>query len=519
MTTWIHRRPAEQIAAELAAAAGPLAGLTVAVKDNIDVAGLPTTCACPAFAYTPARDATAVARLRAAGAVIAGKANMDQFATGLVGTRSPYGAVADLRRPAYAGGGSSSGSAAAVAAGEADIALGTDTAGSGRVPAAFQGIVGAKPSIGLVPVDGVVPACRSFDCVSVFARSVALAERVLDAIGEAPSGPAGAPPEPRLATFDISAASESFRSSFAKAVDELDLTAIDAEPFLEAGELLYGGGFAAERYAAVGRFIEAHREDCDPIVAAIILGGREITGAQYVADVERLDVLRLRVRSLLAGFDGLVLPTAPFQPTLAEVAADPVGVNRELGVFSTFCNLLGLCARSVPAGGADGFGVTVFAPAGHDRVAADLARLIERGLPDDSLSPPPGTVALLVVGAHMSGMPLNGELVARGGRLLGPVSTAPDYRLYALDTVPAKPGLVRGGYASIEGELWALPPGGLASLLASLPQPMVLGRVALADGREVVGFLCEPAALADAAEITGHGGWRAYLLASVGSTG
>jgi allophanate hydrolase len=501
MSIWIQRRPADEVEAE-AAAVDPtlaLAGLTVAIKDNIDVAGMATTCGCPAFSYDPERDATCVARLRAAGAVIAGKTNMDQFATGLVGTRSPHGAVADLRHPDRVGGGSSSGSAAAVAAGHVDVALGTDTAGSGRVPAAFQRIVGAKPSFGRVPVDGVVPACRSFDCVSVFASSVELAERVLEVIGDPPPGPLAAPPQPRLAHLEGTPVEAPPFSS----------EAIDPTPFLEAGALLYGGAFIAERYAAVGQFVADHRDACDPVVASIILAGADIQAAAYVQDCERLERLRAHALALLDGYDGLLVPTAPYQPTLAEVAADPVGANQRVGTYATFCNLIGLCAYALPSG------VTVLARAGEDRLLADLARTLEAAGPAGPAAgvprPPAGSSALLVVGAHMSGLPLNGQLLERGARLLGPAVTAAAYRLFALDTDPPKPGLVRGGSAAITGELWALSPAGLGSLLSILPQPMALGRVALSDGSEVVGFLCEPAALETAQEISAFGGWRDYL--------
>jgi allophanate hydrolase len=501
MSVWIHRRPSDEVEAERAAVDPglPLAGLTVAVKDNIDVAGMATTCGCPAFEYLPERDAACVSRLRAAGAVIVGKTNMDQFATGLVGTRSPHGAVADIRHPTLVGGGSSSGSAAAVALGEVDVALGTDTAGSGRVPAAFQRIVGAKPSFGRVPIRGVVPACRSFDSVSVFAPSVDLAERVLEVIGDPPPGPLAAPPQPRLAHLD----------GVPIPATPFDSEPIDAAPFLEAGALLYGGAFVAERYAAVGEFIAGHVDQCDPVVASIILAGADVTAAAYLADCERLDALRARALGVLAGFDGLVIPTAPYQPTLAEVAADPVGVNQRVGIYTTFCNLIGLCAYALPSG------VTVLARTGEDRLLADLARQVEAAGPAGGpASAPAGSTTLLVVGAHMSGMPLNSQLTNRGARLLGPASTSPSYRLFALDTDPPKPGLVRGGSVSILGELWAMSEAGLGSLLAQLPQPMALGRVTLEDGREVVGFLCEPAALDGAEEISAFGGWRDYRRAT-----
>jgi allophanate hydrolase len=514
----------------------PLAGSTVAVKDNIDVAGLPTTAGCPAFAYEPAVDATAVARLRAAGAIVLGKTSLDQFATGLVGTRSPYGEVRDVRDPTLVSGGSSSGSAVAVALGIADLALATDTAGSGRIPAAFQGIVGLKATLGVVPTAGVVPACRSFDCVSVMAPTLEAAQRALTVIGDSEHsarGPLAAGSPPRLATFPDDALSElspEYRGAFERAKARVreagaTISEIDPTPFLTAGGLLYDGAFVAERYAAVGRFIESHERDADPSVAAIVLGARDVSAAAYVADCERLDGLRRKAFAELAGFDGLLLPTAPWQPTLEEVHADPLDVNRRLGSYVMFCNLINLCAAALPAGEVPGgqFGVTLYAPADHDPALADLCGQLAPvfdarapGAPAPGRGEPVGAIELLVVGAHMRGMPLNSELTERGARFVQETATAPNYRLFALGTLPAKPGLVRVaagelGAAPVAGELWALPAAGLASLLAGLPMPMALGRVALFDGTEVVGFLCEPAALAGAKEITAHGGWRAYL--------
>jgi allophanate hydrolase len=373
----------------------PLAGATVAVKDNIDVAELPTTAGCPAFSYPARQDAPAVARLREAGAIVIGKTNMDQFATGLVGTRSPYGAVRDARRPEYISGGSSSGSAVAVALALCDLAVGTDTAGSGRVPAAFQGVVGVKPTRGLVSVRGVVPACRSFDCVSVFASSVAVADEGLRVIaGPDPEdpltrawpadAPLAAPPKPRVAIPSLAALaglSPEARRAFTDATSTLQATGaqlleIDLGPFLAAGRLLYDGAFVAERYAAVGGFIASHRHDVDAVVARIILAGGSIGPSQYAADWARLDELRAAAMRELGDAHAVMVPTAPAQPTIAAVAADPVGENGRLGTYTSFCNLLDLCAVAVPAGEADGgcFGVTLIAPAFHDRVVADLAQ-------------------------------------------------------------------------------------------------------------------------------------------------
>jgi allophanate hydrolase len=377
----------------------PLAGATLAVKDNVDVAGMPTTAACPAYAHTPDRSAPVVARLCAAGAVVLGKTNLDQFATGLVGTRSPYGAVRDARRPEYVSGGSSSGSALAVALGQADLALGTDTAGSGRVPAAFQGIVGLKPTRGLVPVLGVVPACRTLDCVTVFARDLDAAERAMavmagfepdDPLSRARpfDAPSRAPETPRIAVPEADALpglSAAAREAFAAAADALgaagaELVPVDPAPFLAAGELLYGGAFVAERHAAFGAFVEAHPDEVDPSVAAIVLSAGSITASQLVADGERRDRLALEARRVFATADALLLPTVSHQPTIAQVSADPIGENSRLGVYTSCANLLDLCAVAVPAGEADGgqFGVSVLAPAFADAVAADVAKLLTR---------------------------------------------------------------------------------------------------------------------------------------------
>ena len=551
---WIDLRPREEVLAEAAAVdarsrAGEvlaLAGLVVAVKGNIDVAGIDTTAGCPSYAYRPAASATVVQRLVDAGAVVVGTTNLDQFATGLVGTRSPHGAVRDARRPDRVSGGSSSGSAVAVALGLVDVAVGTDTAGSGRVPAAFQGVVGLKPTRGLLPATGVVPACRELDCVSVFAPTVALAELAAAVM----SGPDGAdplarrwPPGAPLAASsrpvvgipgdaDLAELTPAARTAFGQAAQLLAehgavLVEIDPAAFLDAGQLLYGGAFVAERYAAVGAFLETNRDDplVDPTVAGIVLSAREVPGHALARDRERLDLLRHSVGALFAGggsrprLDAVLLPTVVAQPTIAEVRADPVGANARLGRWTTGTNLLDLCAVAVPAGVADGgqFGVSIVAPAFADRVAADLARLLRAEEPATDLAWGPPGIDLVVVGAHLSGQPLNGQLTAAGARLVESVSTAAQYRLHALDTVPGKPGLARVGPgqngSAIEAEVWRLPATALAELLASLPQPMALGPVELADGRTRVGFLCQPAALAAAPDISSFGGWRGYLAA------
>ncbi|AEV86994.1 allophanate hydrolase [Actinoplanes sp. SE50] len=526
---WITLRPvtdllADAVVVEARLAAGeelPLAGKLVAVKDNIDVAGLPTTAGCPAYAYRPAVSATAVQRLVDAGALILGKTNLDQFATGLVGTRSPYGAVRDVRDPTRVSGGSSSGSAVVVALGIADLALGTDTAGSGRVPAAFQGIVGMKPTPGLVPTDGVVPACRSFDCVTVFARTLGEGRQALGIISD-PMPPSGAaPPHPIVAVPDrceLTALSPDRLDAFEQVTKDLEaagarLRPIRLAPFLAAAKLLYQGGFVAERYAAVGAFIDEHPAEVDPTVRAIIGAARDIPAHVLVADTERLDRLRAEAMAEWGDADALLLPTAPTHPTSAEVAADPIGVNATLGTYTNFCNLFGLSAVAVPAA----FGVQIIARGFADTVAADVAALVLGETPCGGTT---GTgLPLLVVGAHLTGQPLNHQLTEPGGRFLRAVRTAAHYRLHALPTDPPKPGLVRvaAGGAAIEGEVWALPPDALGRLLAGLPSPMALGPVRLADGTTVTGFLCEGVAAEGAPDITGHGGWRAYLSSRAGS--
>ena len=516
----------------------PLAGRTLAVKDNIDVAGLPTTAGCPAYASTPARSAPAVARLEAAGAVVVGKTNLDQFATGLVGTRSPYGAVRDAWRPDHVSGGSSSGSGVAVALGLVDLALGTDTAGSGRVPAAFGGTVGVKPTRGRVPVTGVVPACRSYDCVTAFARDLDLAELAAelmagldeaDPLGRAwpQDAPLAAPERPRVGRppdQQLDALTPEALAAFGAAAERLaaagvEVVEVGVGAYLEAGKLLYQGALVAERHAAVGSFVDAHPDEVDPTVGSIIGAAGELSASAYVRDVERLDSLALEVHATLAGLDALLLPTTTRQPTLVAVAADPVGENTRLGTYTNGTNLCDLAALAVPAGEADGgrFGVTFLGPAFSDRVLADLGRRLLGGADPAAGTTTPG-IDLLVVGAHRAGQPLHRELADRGARFVDVVRTAATYRLHRLATSPPKPGLVRvaEGGAAIEGERWRLPPAGLASFLAALPAPMALGRVTLEDGSTCVGFLCEPAALAGAEDITAHGSWLAYLARSSG---
>jgi allophanate hydrolase len=513
-----------------------LAGRLLAVKDNIDVAGVPTTAGCPSFGYIPAASATAVSRLTDAGALVIGKTNMDQFATGLVGTRSPYGIVRHASLPGRIAGGSSSGSAVAVALGIADFALGTDTAGSGRVPAALHGLVGLKPTLGLVPTTGVVPAARSYDCVSVFASTLREARDALaPMIGPDPldvtsrDWPAdtrlAARPAPQVAVPDpagLAALSSAGRAAFAAAAARLArsgarLVEVDVEPFLAAARLLYDGALVAERYAAVGEFLSGAPPDADPTVAAIVLAGAAIPAHRLVADRDRLAEYRHSAAEALAGSDALLLPTTTGHPSIAEVLAEPVASNSRMGVYTNFVNLLDMAAVAVPAGWADGgpFGVSVITRAFDDQVGIDLASRLT-GEPLGEPLPAPGA-DLVVFGAHLAGQPLNHQLTDLGARLVGPVRTAPEYRMVALPGDPPRPGVLRvaAGGVTLPGERWRLAPAALGRFLAGLTEPMSLGPIRLADGRAAIGFHCDPVAAAAGSDISGFGGWLAYRTARV----
>ena len=546
---WITLRPEAEVSAEVdtqlarvaAGESAPLAGLLFAVKDNIDVAGLPTTAACPGFSRAVETDATAVARLRAAGAVVLGKTNLDQFATGLVGTRSPYGAVRSAVHPDRISGGSSSGSAVAVALGFVDFALGTDTAGSGRVPAALQGLVGVKASVGLVPMTGVVPACRSLDCVTAFATRLDLADLVvgimggtdgLDALGvELPaSAPLAAPEHPVVAVprgNDLGALSPLWRGAFDAHVGRLrsagvTVVEIDFGPFLDAAALLYDGAFVAERYAAVGAVVEQNPAGLDPVVASIVLASGTLPAHRLAADRVRLAELRAAAEASIAGVDALLIPTTTHHPTLAEVAADPVAVNSRLGTFTNFANLFGYPAYAVPISSGEAHenvGVQVLARPFADAVARDVAELVQRV---EALDEPASLlvgaaeaergVDLLVVGAHLSGLPLHPRLRRHGALDRGEVRTAPGYTLVALGDALNRPGMVRDPATadSVLGELWRVPETALAALLIEAAAPLGLGRVTLDDGREVVGYLCEAAAATGKTVVEG-GDWRRYV--------
>lgn len=553
---FLHLIPLETALAE-ASALGPhdpermpLWGVPFAVKDNIDVAGVPTTAACPAFAYQPDTDAFVVAALRRAGAIPVGKTNLDQFAAGLVGVRSPYPIPKNALDPEIVPGGSSSGSAVAVAQGLVGFSLGTDTAGSGRVPAALNNIVGLKPTLGAVSATGVVPACRTVDTVSVFALTVPDAYAVFRSAavfdpGDAYARPVSVPAfgsVPATSTVGVpDRASRIFfgdtdqEAAFSAALDELAalggrLVEVDFRPFFAVARMLYEGPWVAERFTVVERLMEAAPEALHPVTRQIIEAGKQYSAADTFRAQYVLRALKRQVAPVLDDVDVLCVPSVPTFYTVADLAADPIRPNARLGTYTNFVNLLDLCGIAVPTAvrrdGRPG-SVTLLAPAGRDAPVAALAAALHRrsgaplgatgwSQPVQAALPAAvgaGEIAVAVVGAHMSGLPLNGELTRRGARFLTAGKTAPGYRLYRLaGPPPVRPGLVRdGGEASIELEVWSLPAERLGDFLEGVPQPLAIGTVALADGGPVKGFLCETAGLDGAEDITRYGGWRRYL--------
>jgi allophanate hydrolase len=580
---WISRVPWESVTARARALAKayaegpdgpgrfPLFGIPFAVKDNLDVEGMPTTAACPAFSFAPKATATAIAKLEAAGALLIGKTNMDQFATGLVGTRSPYGTVRNPFHPAYIPGGSSSGSGVAVAAGLASFALGTDTAGSGRVPAGFNNVVGLKPTRGMISAHGVFPACKSLDCVSVFALTVADAFLVLrHCRGEDPLDPFSRPvpgllqgPSARFSPggtarfhFGVPDArhleffgDHESQSLFRKAVERMQsLGGVALEvpfaPFAEAARLLYQGPWLAEREAAFGAFLDGNPGEVLPVIREVMGRAKSLAAADGFRAYYRLKELRKEAEGFFRGLDFLLVPTAPTQYKRQDVEVDPVQLNTRLGYYTNFVNLMDLCAFAVPSGFKENglpFGVTLIAPAFHDGALASAAAAFHKAtglamgatphpVPDGypemgrdgtggtGTEIPPaasaGKVRLAVAGLHLSGQPLNFQLLNLGARLAGTRKTAPRYRLYALERPGRKfPGLVRQieGGAAVELEVWEMGPAALGAFMENVKEPLCIGQVELENGEKAMGFLCEAWAAEDAVEITNYGGWRAYL--------
>ena len=525
-----------------------LSGLTFAAKDNIDVAGLPTTAGCPAFAFTPERNAQVVQKLLDAGAHLAGKTNLDQFACGLNGTRSPYGAVPNAINPLYVSGGSSSGSAYVVATGQVDFALGTDTAGSGRVPAGLNNIVGLKPSRGLISARGVLPAAQSVDCVSIFARTVAMAVKVLEnAIGFDPLDPysrkleLSAQPFGAAFRFGVPSALEFYgdmaaSAAFDEAIDRLKAmggtpVTVDFAPLAEAAALLYESALVAERYTAIRNFFDTHEADVIEPVRSIIASGRNYSAADLYEAQTRLKQLGQQADAMWANIDWLLVPTAPTHYSIEAMQQDPVTLNRNLGAYTNFVNLLDYAALSVPSSmRPDGlpFGITLIGRCGSDWQLAELGQRYHHaggltqgatGLPLPPMTPiagirRPASVKVAVVGAHLSGMPLNWQLTDRGATLIACTETAPHYRLYALPgTTPPKPGLLRvaaGQGARIALEVWDMPLSEYGSFVALIPGPLGIGTLELDDASTVQGFICEAQGLHGAEDVTHLGCWRAY---------
>ena len=541
---WISRVPRdelEQRAAALENAAEssslPLAGVPFAIKDNIDLSGLPTTAACPEYSYSPTRSATVVDRLLAAGAVPLGKTNMDQFATGLVGVRSPYGIAKNPYGADFIPGGSSSGSAVAVASGLCSFALGTDTAGSGRVPAAFNNLVGLKPTRGLLSTRGVVPACRSLDCVSIFTRSVNDASEILrvtaaqdpeDSYSRVATPPLNFPTtKPRIGVPRASEleffGDESAAALFQAAIERWSalgavLIEVSIAPLLEAARLLYEGPWVAERYAALKPFLLKNSSALHPVTRDIIAPAATLGATSAFEAFYRLSALQAKADLLFASFDALLLPTTPTIYRISQVLADPIRLNSRLGTYTNFMNLLDLCGLALPAGFLANkmpWGVTLAAPAFHDDRLLGLGALfLGESKPSPALTCAGPFVELAVCGAHLSGLPLNWQLTTLGARLKRRVATVPEYAFYRLaGTVPAKPGLIHTGPSghAIEVEVWDIPVAAYGFFVSQIPSPLGIGTLKLADGSRVQGFLCEHSAIQGQEDISHLGGWRHYL--------
>ena len=558
---WIHLRSKAELLESAARleqrkAAGedlPLYGLPYAVKDNIDVDGIPTTAACPGFSHLPERSAFVVQKLQDAGALLIGKTNLDQFATGLVGVRSPYGVAVNPFDAERIPGGSSSGSAVAVSSGLVSFSLGTDTAGSGRIPASFNNLVGLKPTRGVLSTSGVVPACRSLDCVSVFALTVHDASEVAklaaghdssdaysrpDAArvhftpGDAPAGfRFGVPGPSFLGELDFGGT----RADFERAVERLKRLGgtpveLDFEPFYRAGQMLYEGAFVAERAASVQGILSAGPSGVLPVITKVLSKADGFSATDAFIGAQTLAEHARKARLAWPSMDVLVVPTTPFFPKVSEVEADPIGLNSRLGALMNFANLLDLSALAVPSNfRSDGlpFGITLFGRRDADALLAAIGAAFQKdvagklGATNTPLppSPPPpspraGNLLLAVVGAHLSGQPLNKQLTELSARLVRACKTSPDYRLYALpNTTPPKPGLARVSShgSAIEVEVWELTTEAFGQFMKGVPAPMTIGTLLLEDGSKVLGFGCEPIALEGATDITEFGGWRAYL--------
>lgn len=545
----------------------PLYGIPFAIKDNIDLAGVPTTAACPEFSYTPEKSATVVQRLIDAGAIPVGKANMDQFATGLVGVRSPdpWGPCCNVFDKNMISGGSSSGSAVAVALGQVSFSLGTDTAGSGRVPASLNNIVGLKPSRGIISTEGVVPACKSLDCVSIFALNIENANTVLDVAVAFDKDNAysranphynnhryykpehnftlGVPKRDQLAWFGM----EESQGLFFEAIKNIEaagggLQEIDFSPFIDAAKLLYEGPWVAERYHAIKEIFDNNPGALLPVIHTIIGKGAEASALDTFDAQYKLAALRRRAEFELNKVDAIVTPTMPRYFSIDEVAKEPVVLNSQLGYYTNFMNLLDCSAVAVPCGfykNGVGFGVTLFQSAFSDKKLLSIAATIQNklqlapgncgltyDLPVEGSRPSTtraseASVDVLVCGAHLDGLPLNWQLRERGASLQLLTQTSRHYRFYALPGgPPLRPALVRVNESendgvAIEVEIWRMPKENFGSFVAEIPAPLGIGQVEIEDGRWLSGFICDQWGLAGATDISHFGSWRNFLSAKL----
>ncbi len=537
--------------------AKPLWGIPFAVKDNIDVAGMPTTAACPDYAYMPDKDATVVRLLKAAGALVIGKTNLDQFATGLVGVRTPFPVPRNAIHPGLVPGGSSSGSAVATAQGIVSFALGTDTAGSGRIPAGLNNIVGLKPSVGALSTTGVIPACRTLDCVSIFALTVDDAWRVFSVTAKPDEsdaysrsvGAEGYGTAPPVLTIGVPAKADRqffgdtvMEAAYEEALSRIagmghKLVELPFADFYATANLLYEGAWVAERYAAVRDFFDAHEASFHPVTRKIYGGAKNLSAADAFDGLYALQALKRKLAPVIASVDLICVPTAPTHYTVDDLEAEPIRENSRLGTYTNFVNLLDMCGIAVPTGKrSDGLpaSVTLLAGFGKDGLTASLAADLHAAsgltlgatnwaLPDrvaPAMVAEEDLIDLVVVGAHLSGMPLNSQLRDLNARFLRATRTAETYRLHALaGTRPPKPGLIRSSGddgAMIEVEVWQLTPDAFGRFVAAIPSPLGIGTIELSDGTSAKGFLVEPVALTGAEDITAHRGWRAYMQSLAG---
>jgi allophanate hydrolase len=530
----------------------PLYGIPFAIKDNIDLAGIPSTAACPDYAYMPEQHAFVVGKLIEAGAIPVGKTNLDQFATGLVGTRSPepWGPCKNAFNDDYISGGSSSGSAVATALGLVSFALGTDTAGSGRVPASFNNLVGLKPTRGVLSSTGMIPACRTLDTISIFALTAEDAAAVFDlaagedgdcygrplvdssypAIADKPGFTIAVPLASQLEFFGDADAQFLFNG----AVDRLkavgaEIVETDFSHFFSAAKLLYQGPWVAERYAAVQEFIQSKPDSFHPVIRQIIQPADKLTAVDAFTSEYQMQAYRKQTEDFFTAVDFALTPTAGTIYPMAEVLANPIQLNSNLGHYTNFMNLLDLAALAIPAGFNSKnlpWGVTVYGPAGCDRALLKLAQhylnsadwaLGATGITRPAETPLPAVskdwIPVTVCGAHLSGFPLNHQLTSRGAKLIATTTSAPNYKFYALaGGPPYRPGMVRveDGGSAIEVEVWAVPANEFGSFVAGIPAPLGIGKVELADGSWQPGFICEPCGVAGAKDITAMGSWRNF---------